>query len=212
MAHDQGSDCGVASISAKLFDPKTATSYDTRTHCCPRRQRCHRSEWNHALAYPRRPQAFQECDDGLSDYHGAQRAWESIGRPLPGRTNIVVSRRSEFQAQGALVAPSLEQAIALAAPAENRSSLAAENSTVRPYLALKSPWVTEIHASPEADTFFRMRCHRKAGTRKFSALLRPRQIVRHWTSVATPGDNAPCREILFRTRKSVCFPRSGKLW
>ena len=42
-----------------------------------------------------------------------RRTWESIGRPLPNRTNIVVSRRDDFQAAGANVAPSLEAALAL---------------------------------------------------------------------------------------------------
>lgn len=37
--------------------------------------------------------------------------WESIGRPLPGRTNIVVSRAPDYEAQGAEVVPSLEAAL-----------------------------------------------------------------------------------------------------
>ncbi|MBC2885905.1 dihydrofolate reductase [Ochrobactrum sp. CM-21-5] len=39
--------------------------------------------------------------------------WESIGRPLPGRPNIVVSRDAAFQADGAQIAGSLEEAIVL---------------------------------------------------------------------------------------------------
>ena len=44
-----------------------------------------------------------------------RKTWESIGRPLPNRTNIVVSRRSDFQAAGASVASSVEDALALCA-------------------------------------------------------------------------------------------------
>ena len=44
-----------------------------------------------------------------------RKTWESIGRPLPNRTNIVVSRRSDFHAAGASVASSLEDALALCA-------------------------------------------------------------------------------------------------
>lgn len=40
--------------------------------------------------------------------------WESIGRPLPGRANIVVSRVPDFEAPGAEVVPSLEAALARA--------------------------------------------------------------------------------------------------
>ncbi len=44
-----------------------------------------------------------------------RRTWESLGRPLPGRENIVVSRKPGFEAPGASVASSLEAAIALCA-------------------------------------------------------------------------------------------------
>ncbi|CAN5242980.1 dihydrofolate reductase [soil metagenome] len=39
-----------------------------------------------------------------------RRTYLSIGRPLPGRTNIVVTRDKTFQAPGIVVAPSLESA------------------------------------------------------------------------------------------------------
>jgi dihydrofolate reductase len=42
-----------------------------------------------------------------------RRTWESLGKPLPGRENIVVSRRHGFEAPGASVAATLEAAIAL---------------------------------------------------------------------------------------------------
>lgn len=83
-----------------------------------------------------------------------RKTWESIGRPLPGRTNIVVSRCSDFQAQGALVAPSLEQAIALAAPAERIFIIGGGELYRQALSRVEVAWVTEIHASPEADTFF----------------------------------------------------------
>lgn len=41
--------------------------------------------------------------------------WESIGRPLPGRPNIVISRNTDYQAPGAEVVPDLEAALARAA-------------------------------------------------------------------------------------------------
>jgi dihydrofolate reductase len=42
-----------------------------------------------------------------------RKTWESIGRPLPGRRSIVVTRDRAFSATGAEVAHSLEEAIAL---------------------------------------------------------------------------------------------------
>jgi len=44
-----------------------------------------------------------------------RRTWESIGRPLPGRLNIVVSRSTGLQVAGASVAASLDEALALCA-------------------------------------------------------------------------------------------------
>jgi dihydrofolate reductase len=40
--------------------------------------------------------------------------WESIGRVLPGRTNIVISRNTAYKAEGAKLVHSLEDAIKLA--------------------------------------------------------------------------------------------------
>jgi dihydrofolate reductase len=42
-----------------------------------------------------------------------RRTWESLGRPLPGRENIVVSTRRGYEAPGAAVASSLDAALAL---------------------------------------------------------------------------------------------------
>ncbi len=42
-----------------------------------------------------------------------RRTWESIGRPLPGRPNIVVTRDKGFQAEGATTVGSLDEAVAL---------------------------------------------------------------------------------------------------
>ena len=43
-----------------------------------------------------------------------RRTFESIGRPLDGRTNIVLSRRTGYEAPGCLAATSFEDAVALA--------------------------------------------------------------------------------------------------
>ena len=47
-----------------------------------------------------------------------RRTWDSIGRPLPGRTNIVVTRSTRFAAPGALIAHTLDEALAAAAAAD----------------------------------------------------------------------------------------------
>ena len=43
-----------------------------------------------------------------------RKTWESIGRPLPGRQNIVITRQPGFAADGCDVVASVEEAIAVA--------------------------------------------------------------------------------------------------
>ena len=43
-----------------------------------------------------------------------RKTWDSIGRPLPGRTSVVVTRNAHWRAEGALVASDVGQAIDLA--------------------------------------------------------------------------------------------------
>jgi dihydrofolate reductase len=57
---------------------------------------------------------FRELTIGHSIIMG-RKTWDSIGKPLAGRQNIVVSRNPGFRAQGAQVAHSFEHALSLAA-------------------------------------------------------------------------------------------------
>lgn len=43
-----------------------------------------------------------------------RKTFESIGRPLPGRTNVVITRQPEWQSPGVKVAPSVERALQVA--------------------------------------------------------------------------------------------------
>ena len=44
-----------------------------------------------------------------------RKTWESIGRPLPGRTNIVITRDENYEAPGCVVVHSIEAALQAAA-------------------------------------------------------------------------------------------------
>ena len=83
-----------------------------------------------------------------------RKTWQSIGRPLPGRRNIVVTRDPQFAAAGAEAAPSLDAALALAAPAPVVSVIGGAE-----IYALALPFADELHlteldAQFPADTFF----------------------------------------------------------
>lgn len=82
--------------------------------------------------------------------------WESLGRPLPGRLNIVISRNPNYQPPGASVYTSLDEALAACAEvsAEKISVIGGEQ-IFRPALDVADRIVaTEIHAEFEGDAWF----------------------------------------------------------
>jgi dihydrofolate reductase len=80
--------------------------------------------------------------------------WESLGRPLPGRPNLVISRTPGFQPEGATVWTSLEDAL-LACNDAGRICIIGGEQLFRAALPYASEIVaTEIHADIEGDTFF----------------------------------------------------------
>ncbi|OIN92598.1 MAG: dihydrofolate reductase [Comamonadaceae bacterium CG1_02_60_18] len=85
-----------------------------------------------------------------------RKTWDSLPpkfRPLPGRQNIVVTRQSDWQAPGALVAHSVEQACALC-PADATAWVigGAELYALALPLAQQAV-VTEIDADFDGDAF-----------------------------------------------------------
>ncbi len=82
--------------------------------------------------------------------------WESIGRPLPGRRSIVVSRNPDLQLPGADVVHSVEDAIALAREGGDDTPFIIGGAGL--YTAAL-PYVTHIHLTEvdrevDGDTFF----------------------------------------------------------
>ena len=55
---------------------------------------------------------FRSLTTGHSIVMG-RKTWESIGRPLPGRTTIIVTRQRGYSAPGAKIAHSLDEAISV---------------------------------------------------------------------------------------------------
>jgi dihydrofolate reductase len=62
-----------------------------------------------------------------------RKTFESVGRPLPGRMNIVVTRQKDWHVEGVETAPSLNDAIRLARRSTKYASSAVENSTRKPF-------------------------------------------------------------------------------
>jgi dihydrofolate reductase len=84
----------------------------------------------------------------------------SLRRPLPGRTNIVVTRDANFRGPGAVVTTSLADARAVALGDALRRS--ASEIAVIGGAEIYAQWmdyadrleITEVHARPEGDTYF----------------------------------------------------------
>ncbi len=84
-----------------------------------------------------------------------RKTWEGIGRPLPGRQTVVISRRPGYTADGALVAGSLCAALALAGAAQ--AFIAGGAEVYREALRLdlgERLWLTRIHADFAGDAHF----------------------------------------------------------
>jgi dihydrofolate reductase len=50
-----------------------------------------------------------------------RKTYESLGRPLPGRTNIVITRQADYQAPGCIIAHDLDDALATCSQEENEA-------------------------------------------------------------------------------------------
>jgi dihydrofolate reductase len=85
-----------------------------------------------------------------------RKTWDSLPRkPLPGRSNIVITRRADFSAQGAVVVASLADAIAHGqgeSPSEICVIGGAEVFAHALPLA-RRVYLTEVHAQVEGDVF-----------------------------------------------------------
>ncbi len=82
-----------------------------------------------------------------------RRTYEEIGRSLPGRETIVVSRTRTFDAPHCVTAPSLARALEIAAGRDVYISGGAQ--LYREALPLADVlYLTEVHAQFDGDTFF----------------------------------------------------------
>lgn len=83
-----------------------------------------------------------------------RKTFESIGRPLPGRRNIVLSRRPEYFAAGCIVAHDLESALAAAGDADELFVIGG-GELYREALPLADRiYLTIVHGEAQGDVLF----------------------------------------------------------
>ena len=83
-----------------------------------------------------------------------RRTWDSIGKPLPGRKNIVVTRQRDFDAPGCTVVHSLDDAWKAAAGADEACVIGGTSLFEDSLPTADRIHYTEVEADVEGDTFF----------------------------------------------------------
>ena len=113
------------------------------------------------MAFTKRYAFFQRNHNGTPRDYGAQKNFESIPerfRPLPNRTNVVITRQSDYQAEGCLVVNSLETALEIAQNNGDKEPFIIGGGQIYK-LALEGNlvdkiYLTKVHHSFKGDTFF----------------------------------------------------------
>ncbi|NYT65733.1 dihydrofolate reductase [Alcaligenaceae bacterium] len=80
--------------------------------------------------------------------------WESLGRPLPGRPNLVVTRNPAYPASGATTYASLDDALAACKDAAKVCVIGGQQLFDLALTIADEVVATEIHADVDGDTYF----------------------------------------------------------
>ncbi|MBL7075892.1 MAG: dihydrofolate reductase [Kiritimatiellae bacterium] len=88
-----------------------------------------------------------------------RKTYESIGKPLPGRLNIIITRKSDFQAEGVTVCHDLDTSLACAAasePPDDEVFVIGGGDIYAQVIDMADRlYLTEVDDAPaDADTFF----------------------------------------------------------
>lgn len=86
-----------------------------------------------------------------------RKTFESLPKPLPGRTNIVITRNPEYAPEGCVIAHSIEKALELAANSEGGDKIfiiGGGEIYKQAFPLLNRLEITHIHENSDADTFF----------------------------------------------------------
>ena len=86
-----------------------------------------------------------------------RKTWESLPRrPLPGRLNIVITRHRDYKAEGAVVVPGVDEALARAKtePSEEICVIGGSEIFHQMLPMTDRLYLTEVDLEPEGDVFF----------------------------------------------------------
>ena len=87
-----------------------------------------------------------------------RKTYQSIGKPLPGRTNIIITRQANYEVPGAVIVNSVEDALRVCKEISAHDSetfvIGGENLYRQTIKICQRMYITEIHRDFEGDTFF----------------------------------------------------------
>ena len=83
-----------------------------------------------------------------------RKTYESIGKPLPGRTSIIITQNRDFKADGCIVVHSLESALAEAKGSAEAFIIGGEQIYRQAMAFADKIYVTRVHETFEGDSFF----------------------------------------------------------
>ena len=83
-----------------------------------------------------------------------RRTYVSLGRPLPGRANVVLSRDPTFSPHGAMVARDLDEAIGMHAAAPEQFVIGGATLYAEVLPRADRIYLTRVHARPAGDVAF----------------------------------------------------------
>ena len=97
---------------------------------------------------------FKEITSGHPIIMG-RKTYESIGKPLPNRTNIVISRKKDWFEEGILIVGSIKEAIKFGQKIDEDIFILGGGNIFEQTMDIADKLeVTEIKTNIEADTFF----------------------------------------------------------
>jgi len=96
---------------------------------------------------------FKQLSIGKPTVMG-RKTWESLGRPLPGRRNIVITRNPGYQAEGAEVVHSLDEAIKISGDAEEIIIIGGGEIFQLSLPIADRIYYTHVRAVVEGDAYF----------------------------------------------------------
>jgi len=96
---------------------------------------------------------FKKITDGHHIIMG-RKTFESLGKPLPNRTTIIITRNPTYKVDGCIVVNSLDEALIKAIPDENPFILGGAEIYKQALPIADILDLTIVHQSFEADAFF----------------------------------------------------------